>query len=248
VIVLARLVPSHMAGQGIGRYIVCEHGLQEADRRWVASVGDAVYLDQRQVWRIVGCRTSLLAEAHPSIRVCSYSAASHFMVHFLRSRMGICYCTLVGGDRQAGPRVSLIVSDGYSWYLQVRVCSHCALPGLAVVHWSLHVGHLWSGGRHGGVQWMVAKHGLCDMVIMDVHRKPSAEWQKDERVSMMRGGKCECGGWVGMRGEKRVRNACPWRRRVAVLENHRGQVGHRDGRGMVGRNGIARIGWYHHCD
>ena len=140
------------------------------------------------------------------------------------------------------------MSDGYFWYLQVLVCSQCALPGLDVVHCSLQVGYLWNGGRHCGVPWMVTKHGLWGMVIMDVHRKPSAEWPKDERVSVMRGWKCECRGWVGMRGDKRVRNACSWRSRIAVLESHRGQVRYGDGLGMVGRNGIGRIGWYHDCD
>jgi len=86
------------------------------------------------------------------------------------------------------------------------------------------------------------------MVVMDVHRRPSVEWQKDESVSVMTGRECECRGWVGVRGKKRVRNVCPWRRRVAVLESHRGQVGHRNWRGMVGRSGITHIGWYHHCD
>ena len=90
VIVLARFVPSHIADQGIGRYTVFEYGFQEADCRWVTSVGDAVCSDQRQICRIVGCRASLLAEARPSVRVCSYSSASHWMVHCPRSRMGIC--------------------------------------------------------------------------------------------------------------------------------------------------------------
>ena len=88
--------------------------------------------------------------------------------------------------------VSLIVSAGYFWYLQVLVCSHCTLSGLDILHYGLQVGHLWSGGRHGGVPWMVTKRGLWDVVIMDVHRKPSAEWPKGERVSVMGGQGCEC--------------------------------------------------------
>ena len=75
VIVLACLIPSHLAGEGLGGYAVCEDGWQEVDRFWIASVGEAACLDELDVWRIFGGRTGPLAEAQPSVTVCCQSAA-----------------------------------------------------------------------------------------------------------------------------------------------------------------------------
>ena len=80
VIVLARLVPSHTAGQGLDRYIICEDGWQEVDRFWIASVGEAACLDELDIWRIFGGRTGPLAEAQPRVRVCGHSAAIRWVV------------------------------------------------------------------------------------------------------------------------------------------------------------------------
>ena len=63
VIVVACLVPSHTAGQGLGGYAVCEDGWQEVDCFWIASVGEAACLDELDVWRIFGGGTGPLAEA-----------------------------------------------------------------------------------------------------------------------------------------------------------------------------------------
>ena len=80
VIVLARLVPSHTAGEGPGGYVVCEDGWQEVDRFWIASVGEAACLDELGIWRIFGGRTGPLAEAQPGLRVCGHSAAIRWVV------------------------------------------------------------------------------------------------------------------------------------------------------------------------
>ena len=61
VIVLARLVPSHTADQGLGRYVICEDESQEVDRICFASVGEAAYLEELHVWRIFGGRAGALA-------------------------------------------------------------------------------------------------------------------------------------------------------------------------------------------
>ena len=80
VIVPARLVPSHTAGQGLDRYVVFEYGWQEVDRFWIASVGEAACLDELDVWRIIGGRTGPLAEAQPRVRVCAHSTEIRWVV------------------------------------------------------------------------------------------------------------------------------------------------------------------------
>ena len=55
-VIPARLVPSHAAGQSIDNDAGCEDSWQVAGCCWVASVSDAAFLHQRYVWRVVGSR------------------------------------------------------------------------------------------------------------------------------------------------------------------------------------------------
>lgn len=57
VIVPTRLVTSRTAGRGLGRHAVYGNDLQEAGCHWVASVGDALCLNQPKALRVVGGRT-----------------------------------------------------------------------------------------------------------------------------------------------------------------------------------------------
>jgi hypothetical protein len=124
VVVLTGLVPRHATGQGPGRYVVCEYGWQEVDRRWVASVGDAACLHELHIWRIVGRRAGLLAEADPGVRVCSHSAVSCWGAHWLRSRINVCEYTMTGSDRWAWLNVSVIGADAVEHILGTHKCSY----------------------------------------------------------------------------------------------------------------------------
>jgi hypothetical protein len=79
-VVLAGLIPRHAASQGIDRYTACERGLQEADRGWVTSLGDAACLDHLDVWRVVDRGAGRLAEADPGVRVHRHCPASRWTV------------------------------------------------------------------------------------------------------------------------------------------------------------------------
>jgi len=235
VIVLAGLVPSHASGQGRGRYAVWEGGSQEVDCCWVASVGDATGLDELHVWRICGRRTGLLAETHPSVRVCCHSNMSRWVIHW--SRIDVCGCGLVGDDRRARPKVSLMGScEGqYLWYSQSLVRSRCALLVFDVGHsnrWSVHLQATVRRGR------MVSRHGMRDVVIMDASLKHGA---KGEGLSMMERNR-QYGRWVDARGEERIWDTLLLRRRIRKSQVWDGEWG------MVWREYMVRTGWNHRCD
>jgi hypothetical protein len=101
VVVLAGLIPRHATGQGPGQYSVCEDVWQEVDRRWVAPVGDAACLHELHVWRIVGRRAGLLAEAYPGVWVCGYFHVGQWMLPYRSCIRG---CILAGRDGRPGPR------------------------------------------------------------------------------------------------------------------------------------------------
>jgi hypothetical protein len=101
-VVLACLVPRHAAGQGIDRHTACKDVTQEADRRWVASIGDTACLDQLHVWCVVSRGAARLAEADPCVR--RQYPTSRLAVHWLRRWIGICSwdicvqgCIIAGG-------------------------------------------------------------------------------------------------------------------------------------------------------
>jgi hypothetical protein len=103
-VVFACLVPRHAAGQGLDRYTACKDVPQEADRCWVTSVCHAACLDQPQVGSIVSRGTSCLAEADLCVWVCRRYPTGCWTVRWLRSRIDAMH--MVGGERQAGPKVS----------------------------------------------------------------------------------------------------------------------------------------------
>jgi hypothetical protein len=132
-VVLARLFPRHAASQGIDRYTACEGGLQEVDRGWVTSLGDAACLDQLHVWRVVGRGAGRLAKADSCVRVRCHYPASRWTVRWMRGWIGICswamYVYMVGGEGRARPKVSLVLDDG-GIVSVVLTCNRVQLPWL----------------------------------------------------------------------------------------------------------------------
>jgi hypothetical protein len=117
------------------------------------------------------------------------------------------------------------------------VDSRRGFPDLDVGHL-----HLWAeglqSGRRGGVPRTVAQRGLYDMVAVCVHRQPSQPSGGRPWDGMMTERKCQCGGWIDMRGEERTRNALQLKYRLAALESHGGQVWDEE-LGMGRRNGVV---------
>ena len=120
IIVLTRFIPDHTARQGLGRYTVYKHRLQ--DKRSIGAMP--------QVWCRVGGRADLPAEGRPSIRVCSHS---HLALNgWAWSRVAILrMCRALYTHRRA-------CGEKHSQYTQMPVRSRRRLRGPHVVCLTLH--------------------------------------------------------------------------------------------------------------